>query len=252
MNQQEKDVISGIFDRLKQVEGQPRDPEAEAYIAERIKAQPYAPYVLAQVVHVQEEALTRMKQQVDALEAELEEARRGAGAQASGGGGFLSSLFGGGGASEQPQQAPRSTAWSSGPGQAGAPGRGPSAAWQNAQQPDQMGPGPMAAGPWGARAGGSGFLSTALTTAAGVAGGMVVGNMLGNLFGLGGHGANAAEAAAAPDLASADWVGAPDEPSVVNNDPSVTQAAFDDTGDQDLGATDDDLGFGTDDNSDWV
>jgi hypothetical protein len=252
MNQQERDVISGIFDRLKQVEGQPRDSEAEAFIAERIKAQPYAPYVLAQVVHVQEEALTRLKQQVDALEAELEEARRGAGAQASGGGGFLSSLFGGGGASE-PQQAPRSSAWSSGQGQAGVPGRGPNAAWQNAQQPDQMGPGSMAAGPWGARGGGGGFLSTALTTAAGVAGGMVVGNMLGNLFGTSGHGANAAEAAAAPDLASANSADAKADAPVSDNDPSVTQAAFDDTGDQDFGATDNDLDFGNDDNSsDWV
>ncbi|MFC7399378.1 DUF2076 domain-containing protein [Chelatococcus sp. GCM10030263] len=245
MNPQEKDVINGIFDRLRQVEGHPRDPEAEAYIAERVAAQPYAPYALAQVVHVQEEALTRLKEQLDGLEAELEEARRGATAQTSGGG-FLSGLFGGG--ASEPPQAPRPPASSARPGQAGSPmGRGAGPAWQNAQQPDAMGQGAMSAGPWGARmGGGGGFLSTALTTAAGVAGGMVVGNMLASAFGLGSHGDQTAEAAK-PDVAS----NASDTSPPEDNDARIDQAAYDDgNNDADFGAGDDaDFGDG---GSDWV
>ena len=42
MTPQERDVIAGIFDRLKQAANQPRDPEAENFIAERLRAQPYA------------------------------------------------------------------------------------------------------------------------------------------------------------------------------------------------------------------
>ena len=58
MTPQERDVIAGIFDRLKQAANQPRDPEAERYIAERLREQPYAPYAMAQSVYVQEQALT--------------------------------------------------------------------------------------------------------------------------------------------------------------------------------------------------
>jgi hypothetical protein len=247
MNSQEKDVISGIFDRLRQVEGHPRDPEAEAYIAQRVAAQPYAPYALAQVVHVQEEALTRLKEQLDALEAELEETRRSAGAQPSGGGGFLSGLFGG--SASEPPQAPRSSAWSSRPGEPGSPtGRGAGSAWQNAQQPDPAGPGAMAAGPWGSRmGGGGGFLSGALTTAAGVAGGMVVGNMLASAFGLGSRGDQAAEPAKS-DVAN----NASDTSPTEDNDPRVEQAAYDDSNnDGDFGAGDD-VDFSDDGGSDWV
>eukprot|EP01035_Chromulina_nebulosa_P064895 gene64895-88769_t len=54
MTPQERDVIAGIFDRLKQAANQPRDPEAENYIAQRLREQPYAPYAMAQAVYVQD------------------------------------------------------------------------------------------------------------------------------------------------------------------------------------------------------
>ena len=60
MTPQERDVIAGIFDRLKQAANQPRDPEAENYIAQRLREQPYAPYAMAQAVYVQETALTNL------------------------------------------------------------------------------------------------------------------------------------------------------------------------------------------------
>lgn len=159
MNQQEKDVIAGIFDRLRQAENQPRDAEAEKFIADQIKSQPYAPYVMAQAIHVQETALTSLQQQVEQLQGEV---RRLQSQPAQGG--FLSGLFGGGARpAPQPMQP--------------AP-----APWQQAQQPAQQ------AGPWGARPAGGGFLATAASTAMGVAGGMLLANAISSAFsGHGGH-----------------------------------------------------------------
>ena len=61
MNDQERQVISDIFRRLEQVANQPRDPEAERFIAEKLRQQPYAPYALAQTVFVQEQALANLQ-----------------------------------------------------------------------------------------------------------------------------------------------------------------------------------------------
>lgn len=197
MNQQERQVISDIFDRLRQAADQPRDPEAERFIAEKLREQPYAPYAMAQSIFVQEQALANLNQQVEQLRAEVEEQRQ----QPQGGGGFLSSIFGGGGARE-PE---RSGRMGGGPqGQGGpwgarrdmdGPGMGqqggPWGGQQAGMQPGMMGQQP---GMFGQR-GGSGFLGTALTTAAGVAGGMMLGNVLTNAF-KGGEGAGAAGAGA--------------------------------------------------------
>ena len=76
MSPEEKTVIAGIFDRLAQAENQPRDAEAERFIAERIQAQPYAPYVMAQAIYVQEQALTNLNQEVEQLRAQVEELSR--------------------------------------------------------------------------------------------------------------------------------------------------------------------------------
>src|SRR5687768_6852728 len=92
MNNQEREVISDIFKRLEQVAHQPRDPEAERFIADRLRQQPYAPYAMAQAIYVQEQALANLHERVQQLEAEGEQLR----SRAQPGGGFLSSLFGGG------------------------------------------------------------------------------------------------------------------------------------------------------------
>ena len=91
MTPQERDVILGIFDRLKAAESNHRDAEAEALIAERLKAQPYAPYVLAQQIYAQEQALNSLQQRIQELEAELQRAQT----QKPQSGGFLSGIFGG-------------------------------------------------------------------------------------------------------------------------------------------------------------
>lgn len=185
MNDQERQIITDIFHRLEGTAGQARDADAERFIADKVRTQPYAPYAMAQALYVQEEAMKSLNQQLEQLKAENAELKQHA---SSGGGGIFSSIFGGGSRPQQPPSFSR-------PGQPQggyAPQQG--GPWGGAPQPAPQG------GPWGGQqgygqqggyaqpqaAGGGGFLRGALTTAAGVAGGMVVGNALMNAFS-GGH-----------------------------------------------------------------
>ena len=213
MNQQERQIISDIFRRLEEAANQPRDPEAERFIAEKLRTQPYAPYAMAQAIYVQEQALASLNQQVQQLQAEAEELR----SRPQGGGGLLSSIFGGGSRPEARRGAfsdPRGGMGGGQPGPwgaaapAGQPGMMAGQPGMMGGQPGMMGGQPgmmggMQPGMMGQR-GGSGFLGTALTTAAGVAGGMVVGNALMNAF-KGGHetlgAAGAGAAGAGSDVA---------------------------------------------------
>lgn len=210
MDAQEREVIDGIFHRLREAENQPRDPEAERYIADLVARQPYATYALAQSVYVQDMAVQQLsgrnqelEQRVSQLEAEVRAAREEANAarqqaqqapqpqaapQPALAGGFLSGLFGGGRSSVPPTgpgRAPQGGAFAQqaqpGAGDAGgAPGRsGPWARGTMQGGPNQPGHNPgMAAGPWGGQQAqapaGGGFMRTALTTAAGVAGGALL------------------------------------------------------------------------------
>jgi hypothetical protein len=227
MNSEERDVISGIFQRLEQAQTQPRDAEAERFIAEKLRTQPYAPYAMAQLIYVQEEAIKSLNQQ-------LEQARRqGEQAQSSGGGGFLSSIFGGGGSQRQEpqqqpgyaQQRPAGQPW----GNPGAPPQGypqqgyPQQGYPQQGYPQQQG-GPWAGQPQ-APARGGGFLANALPMAAGAAGGMLLGSALSNAF-AGGHSSLGSAAAAG--------LGGGGE-TVVNN-------YYGDGGNQDLGSALDNSG----------
>jgi uncharacterized protein len=221
MNSEERDVISGIFQRLEQAQSQPRDAEAERFIADKIRAQPYAPYAMAQLIYVQEEAIKSLNQQ-------LEQARsQAASAQPSGGGGFLSSIFGGGGSPRQEpqpgyaQQRPAGQPWGN---QGGAPPQGyPQQGYPQQGYPQQ-------GGPWGgqpqAPARGGGFMATALPMAAGAAGGMLLGSALSNAF-AGGHSSLGSAAAAG--------LGGGGGETIVNN-------YYGDGGNQDLGAALDNSG----------
>jgi hypothetical protein len=228
MTPQERDVIAGIFDRLRQAENQPREPEAERFIAERLREQPYAPYAMAQAIYVQETALANMQEQIEALQAQIRELQaRPAPASAPApaqSGGFLSGIFGGG----QPEQArprsvpsfpqrdaqPASPVWNTGRPDAGQAAQGPAGA-QASPQPSPWAN--QAAQPPG-RAGG-GFMASALSTAAGVAGGMMLGNVLANAFG-------GQKAGAAAETAKASEANATD----TNADSAAqTQSASDNT-----------------------
>jgi hypothetical protein len=189
MTPQERDVISGIFDRLRQAEGQNRDPQAEAFIAERIRQQPYAPYVLAQAVYAQEQTMTQMQERLQFLEAEMQRLQ----SQPQQSGGFLSSIFGGG---RQAQPAPQAMQrpMQPMPGQPGYGQPGPMGQPMMGQQP----------GPWGQQQqpqqrGGMGFLGTAAAAAVGVAGGIMAANAISGMLG---GGSSGAQSAAAPTPAS--------------------------------------------------
>lgn len=174
MEQQEKQMIEGLFDKLQQAEQQtgPREATAEQAIHEALSRQPNAPYYMAQTILVQEHALNNLNQRVQELEQTLAEQQR-----APAGGGFLGSLFGAGSAPHQPP-----------------PRRAP------AGQPAATAGGPFQ----GARQGS--FLGTAMATAVGVAGGMILADALSGAF--------AGDAAAAEDVpteAPADDMAAVDE-----------------------------------------
>ncbi len=103
MDNSDRQAITGLFDKLAQVERQvpARDAEAERYIADAIARQPGAPYYMAQTVVVQEQVLNAAQARIEQLEAELSEAQQGA----TQGGGFLSGLFGGGAPARRPAPA---------------------------------------------------------------------------------------------------------------------------------------------------
>ncbi|HEX9321865.1 MAG TPA: DUF2076 domain-containing protein [Xanthobacteraceae bacterium] len=68
MTPQERELIADLFDRLAQLEGQPRDAEAERAIGEGLARAPHAIYPLVQTVLVQDEALKAANAHIQALE----------------------------------------------------------------------------------------------------------------------------------------------------------------------------------------
>ncbi|BBF93648.1 DUF2076 domain-containing protein [Blastochloris tepida] len=239
MSPEEKTVIAGIFDRLAQAEGQQRDAEAERFIAERIRTQPYAPYVMAQAIYVQEQALTNLSQEVEQLRAQVEELSRRPQPAPQGSGGFLSGLFGGG----APQPQPQYQSYQSQPGRPAAPmqpdvGGASSGPWGGRSQPAP------AAGPWGQQAapgqraggfGGGGFLAGAMSTALGVAGGMMIANALSSAFS---GGDEASKLAGGLGLGESGKESANATPADAGSD-----ASGGDKGWQDASADEDDIGF---------
>ncbi len=171
MTPQERQVLADLFERIRSAAAAPRDAEAEAFIAEAVRAQPYAPYLLAQTALVQQRALDAAAQRIQELEAKGQPAPES---------GFLGnlgrSLFGG-------QPAPRPGYDAGADQRAAAAPPGPAYA-----PPPAYAPAP--ASPWGAApapARGGGFLSGALTAATGVAGGLLAANAIESLLG-GGRG----------------------------------------------------------------
>ena len=207
MNEQERQVIDDIFRRLEQVANQPRDPEAERFIAEKLRQQPYAPYAMAQAVFVQEQALTNLQAENEQLRAELEQASRQPPA-----GGFLSSIFGGG------ASRPPGPAYNAPPARQASPWGQPHPS--QAPYPPQDGRmGGAPGGPWGGgmmqRGGGGGFLGTALSTAAGVAGGVMLANALSHAFD--GKGDPAGDKTALADTGGADQAADTDNAGITDS-----------------------------------
>jgi hypothetical protein len=241
MSPEEKNVIAGIFDRLKGASAQARDAEAERFIAERIQQQPYAPYVMAQSLYAQEQALNGMQQQMQQMQAhiqQLEAYAQQSQQQQAQGGGFLGGLFGGGrqAAPPPPPMTGRGQMGNAPMGQQG--GRGMP---MGGPQPGPWGGQPQqAAGPWGQqqRGGGTGFLGTAAMTAAGVAGGMLAANAISSMFS---GGAGQAQAAASSGFSPIPPTEAPQQPAAYeepNDGYQAEPASYDDGSDYGGGGDD--------------
>ena len=224
MQQQERDLISGLFDRLKPFESQPRDGEAESFIRGLAAQQPAAPYLLVQTVLVQEEALKAAQARIAELEAKASAAPPAAT-------GFLGSAprigpWGAPATGDAPAAgaAPRTSVPSTVPST-----RSPLQAALAPQQPAQQ------------PAGGS-FLRTAMATAAGVAGGALLFEGIRGLMGSNPFGQQQAA------------MGGTTPPELLPPDSATQQQAFADdqsgVGDYDTAAVDDG-GFGGDDDS-WA
>jgi len=164
MTSEERNLISGLFDRLAPLAYQPRDAEAEKLINAQVSSNPASPYLLVQSALVWQQALTAAQTRIADLEKQLSEART--------------------------QQVPRSFLADVGHFLGGGT---PSPAVSRPvamPQPAQMPPPIPASSP------GVGFLQTALSTAAGVAGGALLfqgiegllGHNAGPFSGIGGGG----------------------------------------------------------------
>ena len=182
MSPEERQLLQGLFDRMRNQANGPRDQEAEQMIADNVRQQPYAPYLLSQTVIVQDQALQAANQRLQQLEQQVQELHQGRPQQS---GGFLSGLFGGGAGTQAPApMAPPRSVWNQGATQQGG-GYPP----QGYAQPQQQGYPPQQGGPWSGAApqaaGGGGFLKGALGAAAGVAGGVLLADSIRGL--MGGH-----------------------------------------------------------------
>jgi uncharacterized protein len=154
MTPQERELIDGLFQRLKAADTPQKDREAEDLIAKRVVELPASPYLLTQTVLVQDHALSAAQERIAQLENELKSARPAASAPAAGSS-FLGGLLG-------------RSRWNS----QGAPEpAAPAPATPRSSVPITAPQAPLAPQ---AGFGGGGFLQSALTTAAGVAGGALL------------------------------------------------------------------------------
>jgi hypothetical protein len=221
MTPQERQLVDDLFDRLSRVENAPRDPDAGTAIAEGLRRAPNAVYALVQTVLLQDEALKRANDHIQALEAAQ------APQQPQSGGGFLDSMrdtiFGGGASrgsvpNVPPPQAPSRPVWNSGQamqqaqhpdhydegshgqggygqGSYGQGGYGQGGYGQGGYGQGGYGQGAYGQGPYGGPgSGGGSFLGTAAATAAGMVGGSLLLNSIRSMMGGGGARAGVADA----------------------------------------------------------
>ena len=96
MTPEERQMLAGLFDRVNAAGANSRDPQAETFINDAVRTAPYAPYVLAQTVLVQQQALEAAAHRIADLEAATAHAAQGGQEQGSFLGNLGRSIFGGG------------------------------------------------------------------------------------------------------------------------------------------------------------
>jgi hypothetical protein len=195
MTPQERQLIEQLFDRLAQLEREPRDAEAERAIRDGLTRAPNAVYALVQTALVQDEALRRASARIEELQAELDGDQRPA-APAEGGGSFLdrmrNTMFGtddrrSGGSVPSVRAGDmdrRDERWGAGPGTSVPPGYRQEPAGGPTGGPFGGGyGGPGTAPSGGAFGGGGSFLGTAAAAAAGTIGGSLLLNSIRGMMG---------------------------------------------------------------------
>jgi hypothetical protein len=229
MTPEERQLISGLFERMRSYGAPEKDREAEALIAQSLRANPNATYMLVQSVLVQEQALEATNSRVQELEDQLRAMEGGGESRGARSGGFLGSGYWGGRRGEEPRssvpqvgaRATPSAYESRSPWSQGAP---------QSQQPQPQQPAPPAPS-------GGGFMKSALATAAGVAGGMVLADSLRNMLGGGAH-ASPSGLAGPRDSENAKYQDAGDNDPGTANDPGTDDADNDPGFDSDAGGDD--------------
>jgi uncharacterized protein len=216
MTPDERQMLGGLFQRVNAAAATPRDAEAEAFINDAVHAAPHAPYVLAQTVLVQQQALEAAAHRI----ADLEAAARQGAEQGQEQGSFLGNLgrtiFGGGAPSAPPRPDYDPQVYQRAP--APPPPRGYAPPPPQGYPPPPQGYPPQQPGPWGQpQPSGGGFLQNAASTAAGVAGGVALGNLLGGLFGGHSGGGLFGGGASAAGLGGSGLSGNPTEVTEINN-----------------------------------
>lgn len=259
MTPDERQLLSGLFDRIRGSSNQQRDREAQSFIDDAVRTQPYAPYLMAQTVIVQEQALRAANERLQQLEAQLREqqANTSQPQDTSFLGSIGRSIFGSG-QNEAPNAGRPSVPTTGGFGPAPLPEEphpfnrqsqgGP---WGNQAQGGwaQQQPGPSQAGYAAAPAQGGGFLKGALGAAAGVAGGVLLADSIRGLFGGGHNPFGIASGMGGPGFEGG--YGAPGGETIVNNyydspqpgADSMDPGSFDNGSDFGQGGSDD---FGND------
>ena len=181
MTPEERQMITGLFDRMRSYGKPDKDREAEAIISDAVRSTPDAAYMLVQSVLVQEHALQEAGNRIKDLEEQVR-SLQGEGQERAGSGSFLGGLFGGGRPVSQPGASSVSVIGSR---------AAPPAYDQDQQRPWAQAAPQQQSGPMGGS-----FLRSAMATAAGVAGGMLAAGAIRDL--MGGGAANANTAANSP------------------------------------------------------
>lgn len=173
MTPEERDLIAGLFARMRGMGTIEKDREAEDFIVRSVRQVPDAAYMLVQSVLVQEHALQEAGAKIEELEQRVRELDRGQQRPAAAGG-LLGSIFGAGRGGEE-----RSSG--------SVPAIGSRAASPAPDRPQTATPWAQRAGAFGqgadAQRGGGGFLRGAMATAAGVAGGMLLADSIRGMLG---------------------------------------------------------------------
>ena len=216
MNADERQLITQLFERMRNYGPPEKDREAEALINQLVRSNPDAVYMLVQSVLVQEQALEAANTRVRDLEEQLRGMEEGDRSRSGRSGGFLGGFWGNRGAQEPrssvPQVGSRAT-----PSAYGSrdDGRSP---WSQSAPPAQA-PSPQPT------SSGGGFMRSALATAAGVAGGVLVADSIRNMLGGGAHAGTRGSDSYVEEDTYVD-----DRDNDPGNDPGTEQAGYEDDG----------------------